>query len=156
MNNVISEDLIFFLDVNHTDELFEGMFTVLHQKDFVKSSFLTAIKQREVEYPTGLATETIGVALPHTDAEHVKKEAIGIGILKNPITFRQMGMADANVQVNVVFMLALQKPENQLEVLQKITGLIQHNSFSEMLMNCSTKKQVITTIERFTKEVHVN
>jgi galactitol PTS system EIIA component len=149
LSHAILEDFVSFLDVDDTDELFDEMYWRLYKKNVVKSSFLSAIKEREVAYPTGLATETFGIAIPHTDAIHVKKEVISIGILKNPVTFRHMGMGDIDVQVRVVFMLALQKPENQLEVLQMVTGLIQNNNFLQELIGCKSSIEVVSTIRRF-------
>ncbi|WP_042146740.1 PTS sugar transporter subunit IIA [Paucisalibacillus sp. EB02] len=146
LKNVISEELVFFLDVQDTEELFESIATRLQGKGIVKSSYLPALKQREKEFPTGLATELFGVALPHTDAEHVNEEAISIGVLKQPVTFRHMGMGAQEVEVKLVFMLALQKPENQLEVLQTVTSLIQNKAFMEAVTKCASEKEVIDTV----------
>lgn len=151
LKNVISEELVFFLDVRDTDELFETMATSLQEKGLVKSSYLQAIKQREKEFPTGLATEQFGVALPHTDAEHVNEEAISIGILRQPVTFQHMGMGAQDVEVKLVFMLALQKPENQLEVLQTVMSLIQNKAFMEAVTKCTSEKEVIDTVLNFTE-----
>ncbi|MFS0673966.1 PTS sugar transporter subunit IIA [Ornithinibacillus sp. 179-J 7C1 HS] len=150
-NKVISEELVFFLDVSSKDELFEIMFQKLYERGIVKTSYLKAITLREEEFPTGLATETLGVALPHTDPEHVNEEAICIGILKEPVPFRHMGMGNQEVNVQLVFMLALKKPENQLEVLQTVIGLIQNKDFLKALTNSDLKSEVIDSILKFTE-----
>lgn len=155
-NEVISEELVFFLDVGTKDELFESMFHELQDRGIVKSSFLPAIKLREDEFPTGLATETLGVALPHTDPEHVNNEAICIGILKEPVIFRHMGMASQEVAVQLVFMLALKEPENQLEALQTVIELIQNKNFLKSLPTDGAKDMVINKILEFSEKIVTN
>ena len=38
---------------------------------FVKDTYIDAVLAREVTYPTGLQLAEIGVAMPHTDPQHV-------------------------------------------------------------------------------------
>lgn len=143
------EDLVIFLDVKTQDELFESMYHMLYEKNIVKQTYLQAIQEREKIYPTGLQTETLGVAIPHTDSIHIKKEAIGIAVLENPIKFNQMGAINVDVEVNVVFALAIQKPDNQLGILQVIIELIQNKDILLKIKNSQTRRKVITLIEEF-------
>lgn len=46
----------------------------LVDQNLVKRSFIPAIVQREAEYPTGLPTNGVSVAIPHTDIKHVKRK----------------------------------------------------------------------------------
>ncbi len=145
------EDLVFFLDIDSKEELFEKMFEGFCNKKYVKESYLDAIKEREEIFPTGLKTESLGVAIPHTDSDHVNKESIGVGILAEPVVFQHMGMEGVDVEVNIVFMLAIKKPENQLNVLQVITGLIQNQEMVKQLSQCTTKQEVLEIIKNFTE-----
>lgn len=146
------EGLVQFLDVNSQDDLFKEMFAGLYEGKYVKETYLNAIKDREVTYPTGLQTETLGVAIPHTDSIHVEREAIAVAVLKNPVTFQHMGMTDVEVEVNLVFMLAIRKPENQLGVLQVITNLIQNKEILSKLQNCKSEREVIEAIKVYSNE----
>lgn len=47
----------------------------------VVSDFADHVIEREKSFPTGLAVEPVGVAIPHTDHQHVRQNAISIGIL---------------------------------------------------------------------------
>ncbi|WP_143786811.1 PTS sugar transporter subunit IIA, partial [Oenococcus oeni] len=57
------------------DQVFPNQISVLktltrflEEKNCVKSSYQQAIINRESQFPTGLNTTTVGVAIPHTDA----------------------------------------------------------------------------------------
>jgi len=90
----------------------------------VKESYKPALLQREIDFPTGLATESIGIAMPHTDAEHVNYDQIGVMRLAEPVTFQQMGDGQ-EIQAKFIFMLALKEAHAQLDMLQKLVALIQ-------------------------------
>ncbi len=75
----------------------------------VVSDFADHVIEREKSFPTGLAVEPVGVAIPHTDHQHVRQNAISIGILAECVNFEDMGGEPEPVPVRVVFMLALGK-----------------------------------------------
>ena len=54
---------------------------------------------------------SIGIAIPHTDKEHVIKGAVAIGVLKEPVHFYQMGTNDENVSAKLIFYACSKRPE---------------------------------------------
>ena len=82
----------------------------------VYESYPTAVLEREKIFPTGLQFQDYGIAIPHTDVEHVKKAQLAIMTLDQPVDFYQMGTSDVVVPVQVVFML-----------LQDLVALLQDN-----------------------------
>ena len=66
----------------------------LSSKGIVKESYKQAIIDREHVFPTGLQFEAYGIAIPHTDVEHVNKEQIALMTLKEAVSFYQMGTND--------------------------------------------------------------
>ena len=62
----------------------------LISKGIVKESYKQAIIDREHVFPTGLQFESYGIAIPHTDVEHVNKEQIALMTLKEPVSFYQI------------------------------------------------------------------
>jgi PTS system galactitol-specific IIA component len=64
-----------------------------------------------------------------------------------------MGSSDEDVQVEVIFMLALKKAEDQLEVLQVFVDLIQDDSFMERLVTSKNAKEIIQTIHEFSEQM---
>ena len=81
----------------------------------------------KVNFATGLPTvnEKIGVAIPHTDIEHVHTAAISFTRLKEPVDFTVMVNENSKVPVTLVFMLALREAHAQIEMLQSIMAMIQ-------------------------------
>ena len=123
----IEEDLVFInLEAATKEEALQLMGARLATQEFVKEGFIVSILEREKNYPTGLPTEPFGVAIPHTDGDMVHDSKIAFASLKKPIQFLMMGTADKLVDVKLIFMLALKNPEDQLETLQKLMGIIQN------------------------------
>jgi PTS system galactitol-specific IIA component len=100
----------------------------LYQAGYVKDTFEEAVLKREEEYPTGLPTVGYGVAIPHTDAEHVLKPTIAVGVLKKPVVFKEMGYPDSTVNVSLVCVLALEK-SGYVDLLSKFVEAIQDRDF---------------------------
>ena len=96
----------------------------MFEKGYVRPEFPQAVVDREKKFPTGLPSPGIGVAIPHTDAGHVLVPCIGIATLKTPVRFKEMGNLEKELPIDVVFMLAIQNPKEQLETIKKLMGLI--------------------------------
>ncbi|EIJ77976.1 putative PTS IIA-like nitrogen-regulatory protein PtsN [Bacillus methanolicus PB1] len=122
------------IDVNSREELLRTMAANLFSKGLVKESFIDAVIEREKTFPTGLPTNRISVAIPHTDSEHVNKKAISIAILKEPVKFGVMGEMDADTPVQIVFMLAIDEKDSHLVVLQKLMELFQNEEELQFLI----------------------
>ena len=93
INEMLNIDLI---DVNlraeTKEELFELVGKDLEVKGFVNKNYTEGIKKREKEFPTGLITKNLNIALPHSETEYVEKPFIYIVKVQNsPLTFNQLG-----------------------------------------------------------------
>lgn len=132
-------DKVILLDevASNRQEALEKLALQLQKSGAVKASYQAAILQREVDFPTGLATEKIGIAMPHTDAEHVNYDQIGVMRLQEPVEFLQMGDG-AKIQVKFVFMLALKEAHAQLGILQTLVALIQDELTISQLLTAQT------------------
>lgn len=141
---LLKEELIFIdIEAKDREEAIEKMAKELYKREYVKESYINAILDREKVFPTGLPTEEVGVAIPHTDAIHVKKGAMAIGVLKNPVVFQMMGMPEENVNVNIIFMMALDEPKGQIEMLQKLMSIFQDKSILLKMRQAKTKEEII-------------
>lgn len=104
------------------------------RKNFVKESFIDAIIEREKTFPTGLPTSSnISVAIPHTDSVHVNKKAISLAILKDAVEFGIMGEQEAKTPVKIVFLLAIDKQDSHLKILQKLISIFQNEDVIKFL-----------------------
>jgi len=94
----------------------------LYEMGYVKATFADAVVARERSFPTGLPTP-IPVAIPHADPDHCNRPAIAVAVLSKPIPFGEMGAENSTLSVDLVFLLALDRSESQVEWLRKLVDL---------------------------------
>jgi PTS system galactitol-specific IIA component len=115
----------------------------LHSLGYVKPSFAAAVLAREAALPTGLPLGLDNnVAIPHTDPEHVLKPGLAMATLCKPVAFCNMEDPDEKLQVSVVFLMALNDKDQQIEMLQEIAMTIQSAETIAALMQSNTVEDV--------------
>ena len=145
---LLNEELISYgLSFEDSRELLEFLGKKLEKKGIVKDSFTKAIIKRESNYPTGLQSGNIGIALPHTDAEHVNKAAISVTILDSPVKFIGMGTEDTQIDVSIIFLLAIKDPKDQISLLQNLMDLLQREEIMEKMQKSSDKKEILKLLK---------
>lgn len=127
--------LVAKVDTTEKFETLQAMGKIMVEKGFVKESYVEAVQEREKVFPTGLPMEAFGVAIPHTDSIHVNKKAIMCGILEKPVEFVVMADDEATVPVEVIFMLAILKPDDQIAMLAQLVETCQNASVLQTIKN---------------------
>jgi PTS system galactitol-specific IIA component len=133
-------------DAKCKEDVFDVLYKKLYENGFVKESYLEAIKKREKNFPTGLQLNRYNVAIPHTDPEHVVKPAIAVATLKNPVIFKNMANPLEDVEVSLVFMIALNEAHSQVEMLQQLVQLIQNDNLLEKIIRANGGGEIINLI----------
>ena len=143
---IFDEDLV-MLDLSATtrDDVLTKMGGKLLERGYVNGDFIHAIIKREQEFPTGIETQTMGVAIPHTDTEYVNQASMMVGVLTEPVVFQQM-VSDDEIPVNIVFMLAIKEPEQQLAMLQRLVDIIQDNGALNGIRNATSELEIASII----------
>ena len=85
--SMLHEDLILNYKTTNFKNLIEELSHILYKKGYVKESYTSAILEREKQFPTGLKTPGINIAMPHTYPEHVIKPAILVATLESVLIF---------------------------------------------------------------------
>lgn len=147
--NVKPNLIIMDMEASTDEQALDILSNRLFEEGIVKKSYIAAVKAREVEYCTGLQFEEMGIAIPHTDAEHVNDGAIGIGILKQPVSFRFMGMPEVSVHVEIIFMMAIKEAHTQIEFLQALMTIFQTEGRLKAIKDCKTAEEVVDTFQSF-------
>lgn len=130
------------LELETADEYFEFVGEKLLSEGFVKETYVEALKNREKEFPTGLNLP-IGVAIPHTDADYVKKNTYIVSTFKNPIIFNEMGgEPDSEVNVKLAINIVMNDGNKHLEALQSLISKIQEESFVESVVNANSDEEI--------------
>jgi len=116
----------------------------LYKNGYVKESFIDATIAREQKMPTGLPLlGGINAAIPHTDIEHVLKPGLAMATLNNTVDFHNMALPEESVAVRLVFLLALEQPKAQIEMLQEIAAVLQSPETVSNLMKANSFNEVI-------------
>ena len=122
----ITNELMFIgLDSRKKEGVLEYMGNQLYKSGYVTEGFVAGVTEREENFPTGLPTMPYAIVIPHTDSDKVIESTIAFATLKNKVPFKVMGDSESEVDVKIVFMLALNDPNQQLETLKKLTGIFQ-------------------------------
>ncbi|WP_251555211.1 PTS sugar transporter subunit IIA [Neobacillus muris] len=148
--NLIKPESIFFLnDAKSNAEILSFAADRLFEKNIVKDTFKDALLQREKEFPTGLPTQGAGVAIPHTESPFVIENQVAILILSQPVPFQMMGVPDHQVDVSIVFLLALTKAESHLEILKELMHIIQTPTLLRAILQSKKVEEVLDSIQSF-------
>lgn len=146
--SLLHQDLVFIdYEAKDREDLLSNLCKILIDKGYVKESFLAGILEREKTFPTGLITEGIQVAIPHTDAKHVNHSAILIAKLKEPIIFKEMSGSTEDVAVSLVFMLAIKNPQQQIETLSKFMKIFSDGEILKSIHASLSSSEVIEKLE---------
>ncbi|BES66573.1 PTS sugar transporter subunit IIA [Gottschalkiaceae bacterium SANA] len=106
------------------EDVLRALASKMVQAGYVKDSFEEAIVCREEKFATGLQFKTLGIAIPHTDPEHVLEPAVSVTRLEKSIEFEHMGLGGI-VKVELIFMLALKDATGHIQGLKKLADLFQ-------------------------------
>ncbi|HEX7557297.1 MAG TPA: PTS sugar transporter subunit IIA [Leptolinea sp.] len=131
------------LDARDAADVIENLGIRLYIDGYVKDTFVDAALSREQKLPTGLPLGgAINAAIPHTDVIHVLKPGVAMATLKRPVVFKNMINPDEDVKVQLVFLLSLEKPKTQIEMLQEIAGVLQKPETVQKLMSAVSFEDV--------------
>lgn len=114
---------------------------------FVKPSWVQAAIEREKIFATGLPTAEVGVAIPHTDVEHVLQQAIAVGVLTEPILFGEMGNPENTVPVRLVCALAVAQSQFLLKLLQQLVQMFQTPGVLSQIVSAASPAQIARIFE---------
>ncbi len=149
MEIALEQELILF-DVEAKDQ-FDALGKLadnLQQHGYVKDTYKEAVIAREKVFATGLPTLIGGVAIPHTDIQHVNAPAISVARLKKPVPFVIMGDDSSTVDVDLIFMLAMKEQHAQLELLQNLMGLLQDEEALRTVKTVATAAELQSFLRR--------
>lgn len=154
MTFCFNEELVFpNLNCKTKEETLEFLSGKLYESQYVSADFQSAILEREKTYPTGLPSEGVGIAIPHTDNKYVYKTTMAIGILNEPVLFQSMDNKNKEIKIQIILMLAIEEPHGQLEALQQVVSLIQNKKLVQKLTETTTKSEIIKLIKPYFNQV---
>lgn len=152
MDKISFDENIVYIDkeFKNTDEFFEFAAGEL-KGEYVKDSFLAAIKEREAVFPTGLPIAHCGIAIPHCDSKHILKPFISVFRLKKPVQFIEMGTDDNALDISIIFLLGFfQHNGSQVELLQVLMNKFTDKAYVEGLLRAKNKEEFLSFLNQNT------
>lgn len=139
----IEEELILVKEkISSREDIIKKLGGMLLDNGYVKATYTQAVLNREVEYPTGLQARVTGVAIPHTDTEHVIKPAVAIATLEEAVIFNGMGMPDTKVDVDIVIMLAIHDPKQVIRILRSVIFILEDDNALKNMQTAKSKSEI--------------
>jgi len=147
------ESIALQLDAKSSEDVIKVLGARLLALGHVKDGFVAATLKREANMPTGLPLGgTINAAIPHVDIEFVNQSALALATLKSPVPFYNMVDNEEAVPVQLVIMLALDQPHSQIEMLQRVSGILQQPDLILDLMAARAPEDVLALLSRVETE----
>ncbi len=142
---IIEEKLVEIgIEAANRDEVIRLLSRKMDSCGYVGKGFTEAVLAREKQYPTGLPTK-IPVALCHVEAEYVKHTAMAVATLKKSVEFHEMGDPQNVLNVEIVFLLTILDPKQQVLYLRKLMGLFKDDTLPN-LKQAKNKEEIVTLL----------
>lgn len=138
------------VEVDSEEQLFSYVAKRLKEGRYVKDSYLEGITKREEEFPTGLITKNLNIALPHSDPEHIREPFIYVVRINNNATVKQMG-DNQEMKVKDFFFLGIKEPSGQVGVLQSLMNLFMNDDFVKEYIEAQSQEEIFNTIKKYFK-----
>lgn len=138
------------VEVDSEEQLFSYVAKKLKEGRYVKESYFEGITKREEEFPTGLITKKLNIALPHSDPEHIIEPFIYIVRINDDVTVKQMG-DNQEMKVKDFFFLGIKEPSGQVGVLQSLMNLFMNDDFVKEYIQAQSQEEIFITIKKYFK-----
>ena len=120
----------------------------LRENGFIGTQYAEDVLAREKDYPTGLPTDDVPVALPHAFSSDVKETSVAVLRFKKPVAWHNMVMPTENVPVEMAFMLAnASGAEDHLEELQELMNCFSREGLLLDMKKAATPAELIAVFE---------
>lgn len=134
--NIIKLDM----QAGDSTEAIKVLGQLLVDNDYIKPSYIDGVLEREENFPTGLVLTNAGIAIPHASPNNnVLKNGIAAARLANSVKFYSMEDPEQQVDVNMIFILALANSNEHLEVLKKLFIALQNEALVKALETSKDK-----------------
>lgn len=124
------------------DEVLKLAADHLKQAGYVTDGFFQALLERENMFPTGICFGDTCVAIPHAEPGFVRKPVMLIMTLERPVRFVNMEDCEAEIPVEIVFVLAFTDSEKHLNVLQRLSALIRDSGTAAALREAVDQEEL--------------
>ncbi len=122
---VADRNLIFLhQEATSREEIIGRLAFAMQALGYIGADYEQAVLDREKEFPTGLPSEGVFVAIPHAFSGDVKKTGVAIAVLDKPVDFINMGDAEEVLPCSMVFLMCnAEGSDSHIDDLQELMGM---------------------------------
>ena len=120
------------------------------QMNCIEPVFVTALLEREKEYPTGLPTG-VPIAIPHIH-DGCLRSFFSMAVLDTPVAFGCMGDPDETVETRLVFLFGITDPSYQTAVLRKFSNIFQDDGIMNELLEIDKPEAMTQKMKELLEE----
>ena len=149
MLEVKAENILIKLEAETKEEVIRIMVDLLVKNNYVKPEYYDILISREEQYPTGLPTEGIQVAIPHGISEgSVLKPAVALATLAKKIKFRNMADKDEELLIGIVFLFGLPGEHELAEELNKVMSIFSEGELLSRVYESTSKDGIVELMNK--------
>lgn len=143
--NLLCENIINLnISADNNVDAIKQMGKMLCDNKYINNSYTQSVIERERTFPTGLVLASAGIAIPHASPDNnVFKNGIAAARLTKPVKFHSMENPDDEVEVDMIFMLALASSNEHLDVLKKLFIAFQNQTLVNALKHSQNKAEFL-------------
>lgn len=143
-NQVFSKNEIHAMisDETERDQLIHLLAAEMAKYGMVEPCYGASVLEREKDFPTGVPTMPVPIAIPHSERSHVYKPGIGVAVLRNSVKFSSMEDPECLLDVKVVFMLAASLNDEHLHMIKDVMEIIQDSELVNTLLVAETTEKI--------------
>jgi PTS system galactitol-specific IIA component len=150
---ITEENVLINVGAGCKEEVIRLLTDLLVKNGYVTPGYYDVLIEREEQYPTGLPTEGVKVAIPHGFSEGcVLKPALGIATLERPVVFQNMVSKDEELPVEIVFLFALADAHEGGEDLHRVMSIFSNGELLAALRAAKNGREVTEIMEKLLRE----
>ena len=153
MLTVTEENILVNLEADSKEEVIRILVDLLVQNGYVKPEYYDILIEREEQYPTGLPTLGIQVAIPHGISEGcVLKPAVAMATLARNVTFRNMADKEEELSIGIVFLFGLPGEHELAKDLNRVMSIFSESELLSRVYSAKTGHEIVEIMNKLLKE----
>lgn len=141
------------LKAKNSDEVIDSLTKKMEERGAVQEGYADLVKEREIEFPTGLRTPGAVIAMPHAFDKRNHASYVAVGVLEKPVHFRNMEDFEEELPVEVVFLLAIDEKKGQMSMLQVLMKIFQNKELLEGIKSIKTSEEICQKLNAFLQKL---
>ena len=130
------------------EEIILRLADTMQKAGYIGPTYGEAAVERERNYPTGLPSEGVPIAIPHAFSKDVVKTGVACAVLDEPVEFVNMGDDSDLLPVEMVFLMAnADGGDAYMEDLQELMQMFSSEEFLLKLRNAESVDEFAYVME---------